>query len=156
MQHIQPRFSSVVPLPVACSTKSSSPPSPAFLWLRMSLPQLALLLGCDPLIACKPGASSSCCTFCSHLPSAAVQKQAFLWIFSVITFFSPFFPVAYCQCLLLSEPPGTLRRNTNFFSGEGMSSPKLPSWVDYFVLLVLISWLRLKSDCGLGIFFFCV
>lgn len=34
-------------------------------------------------------------------------------LFHNYRFFFPVFPVAYCQCLLVSEPPGTLRRNTN-------------------------------------------
>lgn len=78
----------------------------------------------------EPEASSSCCSYSSCLPSAAVQKHAFLWTFSIINFFFSFFffSVAYCRCLLVSEPPGSPRRIHELISsGRGMSSLQLAS-----------------------------
>lgn len=157
MQHIQPRFSSAVPPPVACSTKSSSSspslavardePAPAGFapWVRSSdCPQawsqqllLRILL---------PLALGSCAG--TSFP---------LNLFHNYRFFFPVFPVAYCQCLLVSEPPGTLRRNTNwFFSGEGMSSSQVAMLGGLFRPLGFNKLHKIKEWLWIRYFFFCV
>lgn len=93
---------------------------------------------------------------CSCSASAALQKCFPLNLFhNYFPFIIFFLSVVYSQCLLDLSLLGSSRENMSWFLLEReWAASNLPVWVDYLVLLLLISCTVLKNDCGLGWLFF--